>query len=229
MLQLVNNFIEKRVRNRPENLLIDSMIVQYDHSTEEIKRLVAELKKTQLKALRYATMLENVIDAMPGIVWGKDLNGKFFLTNIKLREALLGGISVDEALAFSAESAAQLAGVEHNTLYVECAKTDLIVLDNLKPMTFVERGLVNGKWQVYRTAKAPYYSCDGELQGTVGFGRNITDDCEIVINSLKSIDAAANLCEKRCEGSVIMLDTLYKISDVIHEQYDDVCKEPTDV
>ena len=229
MLQVVNNFIEKRVRNRPENLMIAEMITSYDDNTEEIARLVKELKITQQRALKYSTMLEGVIDAMPGIVWGKDLQGRFFLTNKQLRTTLLGDMSTKEALLCSAESAAEKAGIEHNTLYVACSETDKIVLKELKPMTFVERGFVYGKWQVYRTAKAPYYSCDGELKGTVGFGRNITNDCEIIIESLKSIEKASNLCEKRCENSIIMLDTLTAIGKVINEQYGGVCEEPIDV
>ena len=229
MLQLVNHFIEKRVRNRPENLLIADMITLYDDNTEEIARLVKELKVTQQKALKYSTMLEGVIDAMPGIVWGKDLQGRFFLTNKQLRDTLLGGMSTADALACSAESAADKAGITHNTLYVACAETDAVILKELKPMTFVERGFVYGEWQVYRTAKAPYYSCDGELLGTVGFGRNITSDCELIIESLRSIDTASSLCEKRCENSAMMLGTLFAIKDVIDSQYGGVCEEPIDV
>jgi PAS domain-containing protein len=221
-MHYVEKFIEKKVKQRPVNVLTEKLINETQETINEVKKLTKELREAQEEAECYSKMLESVIDAMPGIVWGKKADGTFFLTNKNIRDTLLDGASKQEALSMSGESAARVSK-KGDTLHLDCKKSDEEVLRTKKAGTFIERGLVNGRYVVYRTTKAPFFDINGNLIGTVGFGREITRDCKIINDSIAGIDTALSLCEGRCRSSKLLAESLIKVKEIVADNYGTVC------
>ena len=222
MLDFINTLVEKKVRKSPSNMLINEMLDEYDISTQEIAELARELKAAQLKALRYSTMLSSVIDTMPGMVWGKRLNGTFFLTNKQLRDRLLGGISVDESIEDDVGIFEEMTK-RGDTLHIDCQRTDSMVVRNNASMDFIERGYVGNRLVILRSSKAPFKDCDGNIIGTVGFGREVTDICKLVNSSIAKAKKAMRTCPTLCENSKGMLEILREAVDAIEGEYCEQC------
>jgi PAS domain-containing protein len=224
LTNVIERFVERRVRRKPHNILAQRLIDEAEGTITEIKKLTRELRRSQERAERYSRMLMHVIDTMPGIVWGKRLDGTFFLTNKTLRDTLLGGVSKKEALKLSAEMAANKLG-RGDTLHLDCAATDKEVLETEKPGTFIERGYINNEYRVYRTSKAPYYNHEGKLVGTVGFGRDVTGDCAVINEGIEAIERALELCEGSCQSSNELAECLSRMKDIVIINYGTVCEE----
>jgi hypothetical protein len=110
------------------------------------------------------------------MIWIKDNDNRFLYTNDVIREKLLltdcykypiGKTGTDIALDIRAR------GIQYTAGEV-CLKSDDITKEKGKPCMFLEDFVIDGKPMFLLVHKAPRYE-DGEVIGTVGIGRIITD------------------------------------------------------
>ncbi len=202
MVSVLRCFLEKRERAKPENKYVEDLLADSDNAKDALTVLTNELVKEKAKSQKldekYRTlyrMVMAVIDAMPGIIWGTDLDGKFILTNKNLRDTLLGGVSINDARKGSARSFGEARG---DTLHLDCERTSEIVLAKEDSCCFVEKGKVNNKDVTYKTSKAPLKDKHGDIVGVVGFGRDVTATCYDLNISIDKIKASVKACPNDC-------------------------------
>jgi PAS domain S-box-containing protein len=226
---LIKNWVEKRVKKSHKNKQIEESLKVVDETASTISELTRELRKKEEeliaekeKYLSMYNMLQSIIDGMPGIIWAKDLDGRFILTNKEIRRILMNDCSVEESLGRTAEEFAIKIN-NNDTLHVDCERTDKIVLATLEAGNFIERGLINGKQSVYKTTKGPLYDNEGNLIGTVGFGRDITEECKNAFYVLSNVEEAAKTCPRLCVFSDEMNETLGNVIGTLHKIISTTC------
>lgn len=226
---LIEKWVENRVKKSAKNKQIEDSLRVVDETSNTISYLTKQLrqKEEQLqnerdKYLDMYNMLQSIIDGMPGIIWAKSLDGKFLLTNKEIRRLLMNDCTIEEALGRTAEEFS--IKINHgDTLHIDCERTDKIVLATLENGNFIERGSVNGKQCVYKTTKGPLYDNEGNLMGTVGFGRDITKECQNAFYVLSNIEEAAKTCPRLCVFSDEMNETLGNVIGTLHRIISTTC------
>ena len=93
-----------------------------------------------------------------------------------------------------------LVGDENHTFGEVCGNSDLVVLENLKKERFLEWGLINGKEVYLEVYKAPFYR-DGEVIGTVGTSRDVTEWYTSIRDAVLKNKCAA---KPDCFGSLVL-------------------------
>jgi len=158
--------------------------------TEEIN---AKEKDVQVRE----KLLRTLADDLEAPIWGKDTRGCFVFLNTACAKKILHS-SVEEALSRTDED------FEHDALAQVCMNTDKIVELSLKTRRFIEHAVYENNNNVWLdTTKSPWFA-NGELVGTVGIGRDISD---IVPDDVK--DAHTN------PGSIeIAVDLMYNSEDI---------------
>ncbi len=118
-----------------------------------------------------------MIDNVPDLIWAKNINDEFVFVNKAICDSLLMCGSTDEALGKNdAYFATREREAGHNHTFGEiCVNSDQIIKDTKKPGRFIEEGFVRGKYLVLDVNKAPFFNRQGQMIGTVGCGRDITD------------------------------------------------------
>jgi PAS domain S-box-containing protein len=115
-------------------------------------------------------MTEAVIEGAGALVYAKDLQGRYILSNQAWRT--LHGLAPGQALGvtdpqlFGAEAAAQLR------------ENDLRVVASGEPMIVQERTLLQGRHASFRSSKFPLYDEGGEIYAVCGVSTDITDVVE---------------------------------------------------
>ena len=117
---------------------------------------------------------------LPDMLWVKDMQGKYLYANQAICEGLLMAKDTNEPIGktdvFFAqrERDAHRDNPEWHTFGELCFNSDLIVIEKNQAMKFEEYGNVQGKMLYLEVYKAPFYDKDGNIIGTVGAGRDIT-------------------------------------------------------
>lgn len=118
---------------------------------------------------------------LPDMLWIKDLEGKYIYANKAICDGLLMAKNIEEPIGkndvFFAlrEREAHKDKPNWHTFGELCFNSDEIVIKNNTPMKFEEYGNVKGKLLYLEVNKAPFYNQEGEIIGTVGSGRDITE------------------------------------------------------
>ena len=126
-------------------------------------------------------ILRTLTDNLPDMLWIKDLEGRYLFANQSICQNLLMAKDTSEPIGqtdiFFAlrERATQADNTEWHTFGELCANSDEIVIENNKPMRFEEYGNVKGKLLYLEVHKAPFYDEEGNILGTVGSARDITE------------------------------------------------------
>jgi diguanylate cyclase (GGDEF)-like protein len=130
-------------------------------------------------------------------LWVKDLDGVYVYANQAICDGLLMAKDVSEPIGkgdvFFALRERELHRDEPSwhTFGELCFNSDIDVIKNNKAMKFEEYGNVKGKLTYLEVYKAPFYDKDGNVVGTVGAGRDITELKNIqsdLERSLKTLD-----------------------------------------
>jgi PAS domain-containing protein len=156
-----------------------------DKCTHIENQLEVEIKILTEEIALYKGMLHTIANTIPDMMWCKDLDGKYLYANASIRDNLLfdrdpiGKSDIELALA-----AKKRFGAENHTFGEKCANTDKIVIDLVtsgdftkENGRFLESGKVKGSMMYLEVFKAPLF-INGELIGTVGTGRDITEYVE---------------------------------------------------
>jgi PAS domain S-box-containing protein len=147
----------------------------------EQKRLEESLRENKEKYEDLYTLMRLVADNVPDLIWAKDMEDKFLFVNQAMCDKLLMCTSPDEAGGktgiFFAERERR-AGFKHSFGEV-CVNSDAITKERKTPGRFLEDGVVRNKYLTLDVHKAPLINGNGEMIGTVGCGRDITEKREI--------------------------------------------------
>ena len=136
---------------------------------------LSDLKKHNSELLKLIT------EHLPDMLWIKDINGKYIYANQSICNNLLMAkntqepIGKDDVFFAHREREAHKDNPDWHTFGELCFNSDLIVIKNNKQMKFEEYGNVKGKMLYLEVYKAPFYDKDGNILGTVGTGRDITE------------------------------------------------------
>jgi len=152
-------------------------------SNDEIdknKAIKEVLVSQELEEFNSNEILRMLTDNLPDMLWIKDKEGKYLFANKAICDNLLMATSTDEPInkndVFFAlrEREAHKDKKDWHTFGELCSDSDFIVMQNNKPMRFEEYGNVKGEFLYLEVHKAPFYDKSGNIIGTVGSGRDIT-------------------------------------------------------
>lgn len=162
---------------------IDSDMQSIIIKCENIERKLEEEIETLIQEVSlYKGILRATAEALPDMMWCKDLNGKYLYANDAIKNGLLfshdpiGKNDIELSIAAKA-----IFGNNNHTFGEDCLNSDLIVLEKVRNRTFkkedgrfLESGYVKGEMMHLEVFKAPFY-IDDVLAGVVGTGRDITE------------------------------------------------------
>ncbi len=126
-------------------------------------------------------ILRLLSDNLPDMLWIKDLEGHYIFANKAICTNLLMAKDTDEPIGkkdlFFAlrERATHPDDPQWHTFGELCFDSDEVTIKANRPMRFEEYGNVKGKLLHLEVHKAPLYDEEGTIIGTVGSGRDITE------------------------------------------------------
>ncbi|MEA1982597.1 MAG: EAL domain-containing protein [Campylobacterota bacterium] len=137
----------------------------------------------ELETLREhnSSLLDLLTQHLPDMLWVKDIDGIYLYANQAICDGLLMAKDTQEPIGkgdvFFAlrEREAHKDNPEWHTFGELCFNSDFDVIENNRAMKFEEYGNVKGELLYLEVYKAPFYDKDGNIIGTVGAGRDITE------------------------------------------------------
>ena len=143
------------------------------------------------------SLIRLMADTVPDMIWAKDIDNRYLFANKAICNNLLMCDSDVEPLG---KNDLYFANRErergHNHTFGEvCLNTDDIVKETGKAGRFFEDGLVRGKYMMLDVHKAPMFDADGNIIGTVGAGRDVTQDMQNLAEKQTSDDRYRLLAE----------------------------------
>ena len=155
-------------------------------------------------------LMTSVLSAIPDWVWHKDKDGFYVKINDAIRNELFCGLPEEQILGHNdiqiAKRLKQIYGDENHTFGQLCANSDSIILNSEKPYKFYEIGLVDGRMVRVIVNKNIIRDSEGNVIGTVGTGRNVTEDYDALIH-------IANEADEYTRARVISYLEKYKFDD----------------
>lgn len=156
-----------------DRLIHNMQLLQKDiqEVKEDLRKEVASLRKD---TKYHKTILEAIVEAIPDMLWLKDVDGKYIVANRRIREDLLlhpEPIGMNDIEL--ATRAKRIWGDENHTFGEICGNSDTVVLDTLKEQRFLESGKIRGEMKYLEVFKTPVYFED-TLIGICGVGRDMT-------------------------------------------------------
>lgn len=187
----------------------DNILAKLDEEDIQISRLQDSLKKTRKERDYYQQLIKHIGQTIPDMMWYKDTEGNYKYINKAIQEELFYGLPEEEILNHNdieiSTKCKQLVGNENHTFGEICGNSDKEILKILRKQKFLEYGVVNGEDIYLEVHKAPIYDLEGNLIGTVGTGRNIT---ELYVNLTTALN---NDCSDiHCKEKIIDTLNLYK-------------------
>lgn len=138
-------------------------------SLEQLEALTEELNRRQKEIQSYEKMMRSASDSLEPPMWGKDLDNRFVFLNPTCAEHILR-TTIQAALHMTD------ADFDRNALAQVCADSDMVVKLSMETHRFIEHArYADGSDVWLDTTKSPWI-VNGKLVGTVGVGRNITNN-----------------------------------------------------
>jgi len=164
---------------------IDAIQAQQKKHNNYVSYLLEELhNRTEL--------MVGVINALPDWAWHKDKDGFYVYVNDPIRNELFCGLPADQVVGHNdvqiATKLKSIYGDENHTFGQLCANSDDIILNSHKPYKFYEIGLVDGRMLRVIVNKNIIKDAAGKVLGTVGTGRNVTEDYDTLIEISNDAD-----------------------------------------
>ena len=133
---------------------------------EELRREIAERKKTQQELAQQGMLLRSIVDSSPDLFYYRDNNGVFAGCNKMFEEVM--GKSSREIIGKSAEQ------IFPTHFLSQVLITDEQVEQTHKPITIDVGYEVEGEKRWFELRKLPFINDEGDYIGLLGFGRDIT-------------------------------------------------------
>lgn len=138
-----------------------------------------ELRELKIKLRQEMNLRNAVLDHLDDMVWAKDLDGRYLMTNKAFREKFCYGLSDPEILGKTDLELAKMfkerVGNDNHTFGEKCKNSDEVIHDTQEAMQFLEAGNINGKVMKLVVNKSPLRDYRGYMYGTCGTGRDVTE------------------------------------------------------
>ncbi len=158
---------------------LDAIYDKLETEVQLVNKMEVELQAIKKERDVYKNLVIAVGNTIPDLMWAKDLDGRYIYTNREICDTLFYGMDKSTVLGRNDVELALMCkakvGNDKHTFGEICANSDVIVLDKRSKELFLEYGLINGVEVYLEVHKAPFYNSRGELLGTVGTGRNVTE------------------------------------------------------
>jgi PAS domain-containing protein len=162
------------------NLEADSIKNQLRITHEAFNELRKEAEEFESQAYYFRSQLVAMGDAMPDMLWAKDLEGRYTYANSHIINNLLFSQSLENTLYKTdldhAMAEKARVGSKNHTFGEVCGNSDSVVLKEKRPMKFLEYGKVKGEMLYLEVHKNIFRNSKGEIIGTVGVGRDVTHE-----------------------------------------------------
>ncbi len=148
---------------------------------EQYALLNSELTKSREQYKSAYELFRLLADTTNDMLWAKDMQGNFTFTNKAICEKLINAKDVNEPIGkhvmffVKRERAAHPENKNWFTFGEECGDSDAITIKEQKTCRFEEYGNVFGKYLILDVYKTPIWNEKGEMIGTVGSARDITE------------------------------------------------------
>jgi PAS domain S-box-containing protein len=201
---------------------IIGVLGMYEDVTRE-KATEQALRSSEERFRNLATMLRLMCDNVPDMIWAKDLQKRYLFANKALCANLLRAQDTDEPLGrndlFFAlrERERHPADPGWHTFGELCQDSDALTLTRGTASQFDEFGNVGGRYLVLDVRKAPFRNEAGEVIGTVGSARDITDRIELEHELQRHRDHLEQLVEQR---TAALRDTEAKATHILQSSAD---------
>lgn len=156
-------------------------VLELTRDITEKKEFERSIRESEKKYREMYRLLRLIADNDPDMLWAKDLQGRFIFTNKAICERLLGVQDVNEPYGKDDMYFAKRLRALHpedpswHNFGEACLDSDAITLKEKRPMHFEEYGNVMGKFMFLDVHKAPLRDEQGDIIGTVGSARDITE------------------------------------------------------
>lgn len=179
------------------------------------------------------TFLNTLIDSVPDLIWFKDLRG----SHLKVNDAFCRAVG---------KTKAQCEGRGHYYIWdlepdeyakgeYVCLETEEEVIRLKRTCLFDERVKSKNGLRQFKTYKSPLVGAGGEMFGTVGIAKDVTDlqnigqELEVILSSIpfaaliaNEDDSIISVNQKFCEYFSVTAD------QILHMCYSDVCEKILD-
>ncbi len=141
-----------------------------------------ELQQKEQNYQRLYQLVRSMCDNLPDMIWAKDMENRYLFANKATCKKLLNAKDTNEPLGkndqyFAERERRSHPGIKHYHDFGEiCLNSDDIVKETKKAQRFDEYGNVKRKFLFLDVYKAPFYDTAGNLIGTVGCGRDMTEE-----------------------------------------------------
>ena len=144
----------------------------------ERKKTEEALLESETRVLDIYNLMRLMSDTVPDFIWVKDLDDRYLFANKALCERLLLSETAEEPIGrdfryFAEREKQRGSGF---TFGDDCIDSDAVVRQTGEAGRFLESGLVRGDKLVLDVYKTPLFDEADRLIGTVGVGRDVTQD-----------------------------------------------------
>ncbi|MGO2477178.1 MAG: aerobic respiration two-component sensor histidine kinase ArcB [Pseudoalteromonas sp.] len=133
---------------------------------EELRKEIAERKKTQQELAQQGMLLRSIVDSSPDLFYYRDNNGVFAGCNKMFEEVM--GKSSQELIGKTAEQ------IYPSRFLPEVLRTDEVVEQKHQAITLDVEYPVGNETRWFEMRKLPFINDNGDYIGLLAFGRDIT-------------------------------------------------------
>ncbi|HEX37274.1 MAG TPA: response regulator [Candidatus Cloacimonetes bacterium] len=187
----VNGFLSKPVNSEKLIGIITDMyeniqLKQKVKEEEEKKNIALDLlRESERNYKALYKMLRLMCDNVPDMIWAKNKKGEYLFANKAICDKLLNAKDTEEPIGKTDMFFAQRERESHSenpewhTFDEICANSDDVTLKVNRSKRFEQFGNVKGEFMILDVHKAPFIDDKGEVIGTVGCGRIVTEEREL--------------------------------------------------
>ncbi|TMO58771.1 aerobic respiration two-component sensor histidine kinase ArcB [Pseudoalteromonas aurantia] len=165
--KLLNQTLKDNINRLNNEVDERKMALHAKHrAIEELRKEIAERKKTQQELAQQSMLLRSIVDSSPDLFYYRDQHGIFAGCN-KMFELVMGKNST-ELIGRSVED------IYPRSYLPEVLRTDSEVATTQQPITLDVEYPVDGEHRWFEMRKLPFINDKGEYIGLLAFGRDIT-------------------------------------------------------